>query len=192
MKLIVGLGNPGLKYRATKHNIGFNVVRELAGDNGIKINKKAHNSLVGEGEIEGEEVFLVLPQTYMNLSGEAVAEVMDEMNVPIEHMIVVCDDINMKLGRIRMRREGSAGGHKGLRSIINALGNDDFARLRIGIATEVHKGDITHYVLSPFKRSQSKNAAHAVSLAKEALSAWLEEGIDKAMSTFNKRKAGTS
>ena len=192
MRFIVGLGNPGPEYAKTKHSIGFAVVKELAKETGIKLNKNLHFSLVGRGRISGEEVTLVLPQTYMNLSGNAVGELVKGEIKDLADMIVVCDDINLELGKIRMRKQGSSGGQKGLGSIISTLGTSDFPRLRVGIATEVHTGDITGYVLSQFKRKDSRNVSHAVRLAAQAISCMVEDGIDKAMTTFNKRKAGTS
>ena len=115
-----------------------------------------------------------------------------EQVLPSDDLIIICDDINMKLGRIRMKKCGSAGGHKGLESIISVLGRDDFARLRIGIATDVHKGDITRYVLTPFKRKQHKNVSHVLSLAQDALECWIAKGMDAAMNKFNVKKAATS
>lgn len=192
MKCIVGLGNPGLEYRDTKHNIGFTVVNGLAKDNRIKIKEKSHFSLMGKGRIAGQDILLVLPQTYMNLSGFAVGELIGNKIKDMQDVIVVCDDINLELGKVRLKKHGSSGGHKGLASIIQTLGKGDFPRLRVGIATEIHKGDITRYVLSPFKRKDKRNVSHTVSLAKEVITCLLEEGIDKAMSRFNRRKAGTS
>jgi len=192
VKFIVGLGNPGLEYKATKHNIGFAVVRDLAKENDIRINKKLHFSLIGKGKIAGEDVVLALPQTYMNLSGNAVSELFRAEIKDIKDLVVICDDINIELGRIRLRKEGSSGGHKGLESIIHTLGRDDFARLRVGIATDVHRGDITNYVLSPFKRKEMRNVNHVVALASETITSSIKDGIDKAMSKFNKRKIGTS
>lgn len=192
MKFIVGLGNPGLEYKSTKHNIGFAVMERLAKDNNIKINKKRHFSVVGEGRIAGESVILVLPQTYMNLSGNAVSELFREELKNIKDLIVICDDINIDLGRIRIRKEGSSGGHKGLESIIHTLGRGDFSRVRVGIATDIHKGDITNYVLSPFKRKEIRNVNHVISMTSDAVTSIIEDGIDKSMARFNKRKIGTS
>lgn len=192
MKYIIGLGNPGLEYKATKHNIGFEVIRALAKENGIKINKKFHFSVFGTGRITNQEVTLVLPQTYMNLSGNAVSELFRREVKDVKDLLVVCDDINLELGKIRLKKQGSSGGHKGLESIIHTLGSSDFSRLRIGIATEVHKGDITRYVLSPFKRSQIRNVTHVISLAKDAITVMMDKGIDIAMNKFNKQKVGTS
>jgi len=192
MKFIVGLGNPGPEYVGTKHNIGFAVVKELAKDAGIKVTKSLHFSLLGRGKIGKEDVTLVMPQTFMNMSGNAVGELIRREAKDISEILVVCDDINLELGKIRMKKLGSSGGHKGLESIIHVIGTDEFARLRVGIATEVHEGDITEYVLSPFKRKALRNASHSVLLARDAVVCMVEEGIDKAMAKFNKKRAGTS
>lgn len=192
MKYVIGLGNPGLEYRSTKHNIGFSVVKELAKENKIKIKEKRYSALIGRGKISGEEVVLVLPQTYMNRSGDTVVDIVRDGIKSIEDMIVVCDDINLKLGRVRLKKQGSAGGHKGLESIISDLGRDNFGRLRVGIATDVHKGDITRYVLTPFKRNQHKNVSGVISLAVDSLVCWIEKGMHEAMNKFNIRKVATS
>lgn len=192
MKFIIGLGNPGAEYKGTKHNIGFAIVERLAKDNKIKIKEKLHFSLVGRGRIDGEDVVLALPQTFMNLSGNAAGEIMTRYKNRIEDLLVVCDDINLELGKIRLKKQGSSGGHKGLESITHILKRDDFARLKVGIATEAHKGDITGYVLSPFKRRLLRNVAHVIRLAEETVSSVLTEGIDMAMNKYNRRKAGTS
>jgi PTH1 family peptidyl-tRNA hydrolase len=128
----------------------------------------------------------------MNCSGDTVGDLFREEIGSSDDFIVVCDDINMKLGRIRMKKRGSAGGHKGLESIISVLGRDDFARLRVGIATDVHKGDITRYVLTPFRRNQHKNVSHVLLLAQEALECWITKGMDTAMNKFNVKKVATS
>ena len=192
MKFIIGLGNPGLEYKSTKHNVGFSVVQRMAKECGIKIRQKLHHSLVGTGKIGGKDAMLILPQTYMNLSGKVAEELLRERRCPLEDLLVICDDINLKLGRIRIRQRGSSGGHKGLASIVAAFGRDDFARLRVGIATEVHRGDITNYVLTPFKRHEIKNVAHVLDMAKDAAFCWVKEGDKIAMTTFNKRKAAMS
>lgn len=192
MKFIIGLGNPGLAYRSTKHNIGSSAVQFLAKESGIRIKEKKYYALVGRGRIAGHDAALVLPQTYMNRSGDTVGDIAAAEIKSLDDIIVVCDDINLKLGRIRLKKQGSAGGNKGMESIIAVLGRDDFPRLRIGIATDIHKGDITRYVLSPFRRSQRRNVAHALSLAADALTCWVDKGMDEAMNRFNTRKAATS
>lgn len=192
MKYIIGLGNPGLEYDHTKHNMGFEVVKSLAKENGISLDRKLHFSLIGRGTIAGQEVTLVLPHTFMNLSGNAVGELFSHEVRKTEDILVICDDVNLDLGKIRLRKQGSAGGHHGLASIIHMLGTDGFPRLKVGIATEVHRGDITRYVLSPFKRHEKRNAGHSIALAADTVTCLLKEGIDTAMNKFNKRKAGTS
>jgi len=192
LKFIVGLGNPGLEYGSTKHNIGFSVVKELAKENKIKLKDKRYSALMGRGRILGEEVTLVLPQTYMNRSGETVGDLVRDDISDTEDLIIVCDDINLKLGRIRLKKHGSAGGHKGLESIISELGKGDFARLRVGIATDVHRGDITKYVLTPFKRNQRRNVSHVITLAVDSLNCWIKNGMTEAMNKFNIRKVSTS
>lgn len=192
MKFVIGLGNPGLEYKATKHNVGFNVVKEIAKKNDIDIDRGLFSSFIGKGKIAGEAVMLVLPQTYMNLSGKAVGELFRKEAAGVADILVICDDINLKLGRIRIKPKGSAGGHKGLQSIIDVLGRDDFARLRVGIATDIHKGDITNYVLSPFKRPQHKNVLHAISLARDAAVCWITRGPEETMKKFNTKSSGTS
>jgi PTH1 family peptidyl-tRNA hydrolase len=192
VRCIVGLGNLGAEYGATKHNIGFAVVKNLAKENGIKLGEKIHFSVLGRGVIAGVDIVLVQPQTYMNLSGKAVGELFRHEMKDISELVVICDDINIELGRIRLKKQGSSGGHKGLESIIRILGRDDFARLRVGIATDVHKGDITNYVLSPFKRKEKRNVRHVVELASDSITFMIKKGIDDAMTRYNKKKIGTS
>lgn len=191
-KYIVGLGNPGLEYKSTKHNIGFSVVKELAKENKIRIKEKRYYALIGKGRIAGEDVVLVMPQTYMNRSGDTVGDLVRDEVKQLDDVIIVCDDINLKLGRVRLKKQGSAGGHKGLESIISELATDNFPRLRVGIATDVHKGDITRYVLAPFRRRERRNVSHVLLLAEDALLCWIKEGMDKAMSKFNAKKIATS
>ena len=192
MKYIVGLGNPGEEYGLTKHNVGFMAVREIADSCEIDIDQKLYGALLGRGRIKGESVVFLMPQTYMNLSGKSVGDLLKREGASIDDIIVICDDINLKLGRIRVRKKGSAGGHKGLVSIIEELGTSDFARLRVGIATEVHKGDISGYVLTPFKRKDHKHVQHVISLVKDAVLYWIKNGTEKTMTKFNTVRVGTS
>ena len=187
MKLIVGLGNPGRIYKYTKHNVGFLALEEISKDNTIRMKIKKYGSLVGQGKMFGEAVALLMPVTYMNMSGKAVAEAVKEEKMELKDLLVICDDINLRLGTIRMRIRGSAGGHKGLASIIESLGTGDFARLRIGIATDLIKGDITEYVLSPFKKKERKKVNEVIDLAKDAISLWIKNGPEPAMNKYNVR-----
>jgi len=192
VKYIIGLGNPGGEYDHTKHNMGFEVVKHLAKENDISVDQKMHFSLLGRGKIAGQDVTLILPQTFMNLSGNAVGELFSHEVKDVKDIIVICDDINIGLGRVRLKKQGSPGGHHGLASIIHKLGTDDFPRLKVGIATEVHKGDITKYVLTPFKRHEKRNVDHTIALAVDTITCMLENGMDAAMNKFNKKKVGTS
>ena len=192
MKYIIGLGNPGGEHDGAKHNIGFAVVKAIAKEFDISVSKNRYGSLMGKGALGNVDVTLVMPQTFMNLSGKAVEELVREEGVDLEDIIVICDDINLELGKIRLKEKGSSGGQKGLESVIRELKDDKFGRLRVGIATDNHKGDITDYVLSPFKRKDHKNVSHVTDLAVDAVIAWAGNGMALAMNKFNKRRAGTS
>lgn len=171
MKLVCGLGNPGLKYKDTRHNIGY-----LAIDNFVK---KSGKKLSGD-------IVLLKPQLFMNNSGAALAKSIDRLKVGIEDILIVCDDINLELGVIRFRSGGSAGGHKGLQSIIEELGTEDFNRLRIGIG--VAKDTVLKdYVLSKFETGERKTLKVVLDRASEAVNVWIEEGIEAAMNKFNEK-----
>ncbi len=184
MRLIVGLGNPGIRYRWTRHNLGFCILDRLSRHNRIPIDRKRFKSLVGEGLIDKEKVVLAKPQTYINRSGLAVKALIDGCKVSPRDLIVCCDDINLELGRIRIRRKGSGGGHKGLGSIIDSLKTEEFPRLRIGIAGG-GKESLTEYVLSGFKRGERAVINEAVGGACEVVEVILKEGIACAMNRFN-------
>lgn len=187
MKLVVGLGNPGSKYKKARHNLGFFVVKELAKRYNITIHKKISETFLGEGTILGEGVLLVLPLTYMNSSGQAVRPLVEKRKINLKDMLVVCDDVNLKLGAIRMRPYGSAGGHKGLESIIATLNSKSFSRLRIGIFPPVKIKDLAEFVLAPFTKEQMKIIKEVVIKSMEAIEVWLKSGIEVAMNRFNKR-----
>lgn len=183
MKLIVGLGNPGREYMGTRHNVGFKVVELLAGRNGIHVRARRGRAQVGEGEIAGCRVVIAKPMTFMNLSGESVSALVRRYRLAPSDLMVVCDDLNLPLGKIRMRASGSSGGQKGLKSIIHSLGSEEWARLRVGIGSP--KGDAVGHVLSRFKRSEADAVREAVEAAADALEMYLSEGIDPAMNKFN-------
>lgn len=191
MKLVVGLGNPGGKYASTRHNVGFRVVDELARRHAIDVNRTRFSGLTGTGSIGGTPVMLLKPGTYMNLSGQAVREAMTFHKLAGEDLLVVVDDMALPLGRLRLRTGGSAGGHNGLASIIQALGGDAFSRLRIGIEQVAGERMVGH-VLSPFTRQEEEVIGPAVVRAVDAVECWLAEGIGAAMNRFNKTedKAG--
>lgn len=184
MFVIAGLGNPGRKYENTRHNMGFLVIDRLAGKNDIKVNKIKHKSLVGDGFISGRKTLLVKPQTYMNLSGEALREVVEYYNVDMEDLIVIYDDFDIGLGSIRIRKKGSAGSHNGMKSIIQNLGSQDFPRVRIGIGKSGSR-DWKDFVLGRMGRDEKKAIEHAVEEAANAIMCILEKGIDKAMNEYN-------
>jgi len=187
VKLIVGLGNPGRLYRYTRHNVGFLAIEGIAKDHRIKVRTKRYGAVLGTGKIGQEPVMLLMPVTYMNLSGKAVKDAIDAEGIDLKDLLVICDDINLRLGSIRMRTRGSAGGHRGLVSIIEELGSDGFARLRAGIATDVVKGDITQYVLSPFRKKELKKIKEVTVHLKDAVSLWVKGGADVAMGKYNVR-----
>lgn len=184
MYVIVGLGNPGKKYENTKHNIGFITVDYLAEKNEIKLNKIKHKALVGEGFISGKKVLLVKPQTFMNLSGNSVREILEYYKIEMEELIVIYDDIDIDMGRIRIRKKGSAGTHNGMRSIIYDIQSDQFPRIRIGIGGE-RKMDLADYVIGKFDKSSVKTMEDAVERAASSISCILEKGIDIAMGEYN-------
>ena len=184
MKLIVGLGNPGKEYAETRHNVGFMVVDHLAGDLGISIDKKKYSALYGEGKLGMEKVLLVKPQTYMNLSGQAVWPLAHWYKVSPEDIITVYDDMDLPLGKLRVRSQGSAGGHNGVKSLIAALGTEKFVRVKIGIERSV-QGDSIDHVLRPFLPSEKEIVAQAIKNAAEAVRTLVIDGIEKAMNRYN-------
>lgn len=189
MKLIVGLGNPGKAYIGSRHNIGFNVLNELAGSLKIKFRRLLMQRVeLAKASISGEEIILAKPVTFMNLSGIAVAALLRKYRLDFKNLLVVCDDLDLELGRIKIRKGGSSGGHQGLQSIIERTGRDDFARLRVGIDRPIDKEDVTDYVLSNFKAGEMSQVKNAVSKACECVNSWITKNdIDKTMSTFNQR-----
>ena len=184
MYIIVGLGNPGKKYENTKHNVGFITLDVLAVKNDIKINKIKHKALVGEGTVSGRKVLLVKPQTYMNLSGNSVREVMEYYKTDPENLIVIYDDVDIPMGRLRIRKKGSAGTHNGMRSIIYDLQEDGFPRVRIGIGRE-RRMPLAGYVLGGFAKEERELMEDAVKRAVQAVECMLEKGIDIAMGEYN-------
>lgn len=185
MKIIVGLGNPGRKYAKTRHNVGFMAASALADKHGIRLNTKSFNSLIGRGRILGEEVAIALPQTYMNRSGEAVRAILSRKKTELCDLLVVCDDVNLALGIVRIRAGGSAGGHNGLASIIEYLGSDSFARLRVGIGKDVESADLSGYVLSVFKKAEEAVLDEAVETSVDCCETWINEGVEGAANQFN-------
>ena len=183
MRVIVGLGNPGRQYAHTRHNVGFDVLDILARRTKVRILGRQHRALVGRLGQAGAEVLLVKPQTFMNESGSAVSAILRKHKLGPESMLVVCDDLDLPLGRLRLRPSGSSGGHKGMNSIIQHVGSSDFPRLRIGIG---RKGDAIDHVLSRFNRKDREVMDAALQSAADALEMILDEGIEAAMNVYNR------
>jgi PTH1 family peptidyl-tRNA hydrolase len=186
-RLIVGLGNPGTEYEWSRHNLGFLLVDNLARESGILIKRTECQALVGKGVWEGCDVKLVKPQTYMNLSGESVSCLLSRhrMTEPGERLIVISDDLALPFGKIRIRARGSAGGHNGLKSIIQTIGSNEFVRLRIGIQPEHQITDTRRFVLDSIPRAQRAEVEKIIERSTEAIRVILREGILPAMTQFN-------
>lgn len=185
MFLIVGLGNPGREYENTRHNTGFMVIDELAGEAGISVSTMKLGSLIGKGTIDGKKVILVKPQTYMNASGESVGPLVNYYKP--EKVIVVYDDITLDVGGIRVRKEGSAGGHNGMKSLIKHLGTEKFERVRVGIGEKPPKMDLADWVLGHFKSEDREPLKEAVRSAVNALKMMMDDGTDEAMNKYNRK-----
>ena len=188
MFLIVGLGNPGKQYEHTRHNIGFDVMDALAEKYNISISEKKHKALCGKGVINGVKVVLAKPQTYMNLSGESVAELVNYYKMdPEEEMIVIYDDIDLDPGQLRIRKKGSAGGHNGIKNIIQELGTQKFVRIKVGVGAKPQGWDLADYVLGRFGSEDRKLVDEAQDRACKAVELILSDGPDAAMNEFNKK-----
>ena len=187
MYVIAGLGNPGRQYEKTRHNMGFLVVDEFAAAHGIDVRRIKHKALIGEGRIAGEKILLVKPQTYMNLSGESLREVMAYYDVPMENLIVVYDDMDLETGTLRIRKKGSSGSHNGMKSVIYQLQSDELPRIRIGIGST--SGDEwKDYVTGQVTEKEAGILAETIRNAAAALECILTDGIDIAMNRFNTSK----
>ena len=185
--IIVGLGNPGRKYENTRHNLGFITIDQLAEDLDIRVSRLKFKSLLGEGRIGTRKVLLVKPQTYMNLSGDAVRQIMDFYKVPVENLLVIYDDFDLDVGAIRMRKFGSAGTHNGMRDIVRKLNSDRFPRIRIGMGTG-NKEELISFVTGGFQKSEVPILEQAVRTAVDATKCFVTDGPDKAMNLYNTKK----
>lgn len=184
--IVVGLGNPGQKYEGTRHNVGFDAIEILARKHGITINKLKHKALSGEGSIGGRRVLLVKPQTFMNLSGESVRDIVDWYKVPVGNIIIIYDDIDLPLGKLKVRPKGSSGTHNGMRSVIYQLQSDEFPRIRIGIDKPPEGWELANYVLSRFSGEDRKVVDEIIVKAADAVEEILRSGIDQAMNKYNR------
>ena len=185
MKIIAGLGNPTKQYEGTRHNVGFSVIYRLADKYNIKMNIARHKALIGTGVIAGEKVMLVMPQTYMNLSGEAVGEIMRYYKAEPSDLIITYDDIDLDVGKLRIRAKGSAGGHNGMKSIIAHVGSEEFDRVRVGIGHKPPEFDLADYVLSRFGKDELPLIRDAVDKATDAMEVIIRSGVEAAMNMYN-------
>lgn len=185
MKLIVGLGNPERDYAETRHNMGFNVINLLAKEYDIDISRTKFEALFGSGIIEGEKVILVKPQTFMNASGKSVIEFVRFYKIDLQDLIVVYDDMDIEISKIRIRKSGSPGSHNGMKSIVNILADDRFPRVRVGIGKPEYEDDLINYVIGAIPEEEKEGLEEGIEKAKEALKELLKNGIDSAMNKYN-------
>ena len=186
MYVIVGLGNPTKEYENTRHNVGFMCVDTLAEHHDIRITEHKHKALIGKGYIDGKKVIIVKPLTYMNNSGESVREIIDYYKVdPENELLIIYDDIDLDVGKLRIRAKGSAGGHNGIKSIISHTGTTGFSRIRVGVGAKPEGGDLVNHVLGHFTGKDKDEIDAARRKVTEAVSVYLAEGIDSAMNKFN-------
>lgn len=188
MKLIVGLGNPTKEYENTRHNIGFMAIDALSEEYHIPVDSLRHKALIGKGAIEGQKVILAKPVTYMNLSGEAVRAISDYYKIPPEDIIIIFDDTTLDVGRMRIRKKGSAGGHNGIKSIIAHLGTMEFPRIKIGIGAKREGQDLADYVLSRFPKEEKEALGQVLEDVKKAVALMVWNDIEEAMNQYNKKK----
>lgn len=187
MHIIVGLGNPTSKYEGTRHNIGFEAIKQIAEDYRIRLDYIKHRAVCGSGYIEGEKVILAQPQTFMNLSGESVRELVSYYKADPDHILVIYDDISLAAGHLRIRKKGSAGGHNGMKNIIACLGTSEFPRIRIGVGEKPPAWDLADYVLGHFDQDERPVMGDAVKRASQAAALAVTEGLDAAMNRFNQK-----
>ncbi|WP_141503719.1 aminoacyl-tRNA hydrolase [Paenibacillus luteus] len=186
MKWIVGLGNPGTAYQGTRHNVGFMVIDELAKRWGISVTQSKCKALIGEGNVQGTKVILIKPMTYMNLSGESVRSFMDYFKADLEDGVIVYDDLDTEIGKLRLRYQGSAGGHNGIKSLIQHLGTQTFDRVRMGVSRPQPGMNIADYVLSSFPKSEKDKLETMIADACDAIEFRLKAPFEETMAKFNR------
>ena len=188
MYIIAGLGNPGKEYENTRHNIGFDVIDRLAEEENIAVMESKHKALIGKGYVAGQKVILAKPQTFMNLSGESIREIVDYYKVDdTSELIVISDDISLDVGQLRIRKKGSAGGHNGIKSIISHLGHDAFLRIKIGVGEKPRGYDLADYVLGHFEGEDKEKMEEAYEKAVQAVRMALHGDVCEAMNQFNRK-----
>ena len=190
MFLVAGLGNPGEEYALSPHNLGFLTVDRLAERHGIRVTRKDSKALVGVGEIDGQAVMLAKPQTFMNLSGTSLAPLMEKHSIPVENLVVVYDELDLPWLALRVKPKGSAAGHNGMKSVIGGLKTSDVVRVRMGIHPGHKLSSGADFVLAPLKRSQRKELEEFVDYSADAVRSIIAEGVEKAMTRFNRRAPG--
>ena len=185
MYIIVGLGNPEPEYSNTRHNMGFDVINKLAKENDISLNRTKFNAVYGTGIIEGEKVILIKPQTFMNNSGESAKEFVDFYKEPLDNLMVIFDDMDTEVGTIRVRAKGGPGSHNGMKSIVNCLNSEEFARIRIGIGRPVGEYDRIDYVIGQIPDEEKQILEKGQDVAVNAIKYWIKNGIDNTMNKYN-------
>lgn len=189
MYVIAGLGNPGKEYENTRHNTGFSVIDVIAEKNGISVLEKKHKAIIGKGYIDGQKVILAKPQTFMNLSGESLRELVDYYKIDEKNeLIVIYDDISMEVGQLRIRKKGSAGGHNGIKNIISHMGHDVFLRIKVGVGEKPKEYDLADYVLGHFTADEKKKIIASAGLAEQAVRLMIRGEADAAMNAYNKKQ----
>ena len=191
-KLIVGLGNPGEEYESTAHNLGFLVIDRIAARNGIRVGRKDSRALVGHGTLAGRKVLLVKPQTFMNVSGPSVRALMAKNEIPVQDLVVVYDELDLPWKSLRIRPGGSAAGHRGVASVIESVGSQDFPRVRLGIHGGRRSKDGANIVLAQLKRAHKEELDELLDYASEAVESIIAEGVEKSMTKFNRRAQGSN
>jgi len=186
MKLVAGLGNPGRQYAGTRHNVGFDVIDELAKRHRVGFEAAPADAMMGKWRHDGDIVLLVKPLTFMNLSGVAVGQLLRYFKIDVPDLIVICDDVNLPLGRLRVRGSGSEGGHNGLRSMAQQLGTTEYPRLRLGVGRGDQRRDLADHVLAGFGSEEQSGVNDAVTRAAEAIECWVLDGLAKTMNVFNR------
>lgn len=187
MYIIVGLGNPGLRYEHTRHNVGFDCITRIAEEYNIKMDYMKHKAVCGTGYIEGQKVLLAMPQTYMNLSGESVLPLVDFYKISEEELIVIYDDISLDVGQVRIRKKGSAGGHNGMKNIIAHLGTQEFTRIKVGVGDKPEGWDLADYVTGHFSKEDQEVINDTRKKVAQAVKLILTEGVEAAMNQYNKK-----
>lgn len=191
MYIIVGLGNPDRQYQNTRHNIGFDVIDVIAAKNNITVGERKHKAVIGKGFVGGQKVVLAKPQTYMNLSGESVRDIIDFYKIDEKNeLIVISDDVSLDVGQIRIRKKGSAGGHNGLKNIILHLGHDEFQRVKMGVGEKPGGYDLADYVLGHFPKEEREIMDESAGRAAAAVEMMIAEGADAAMNQYNRKDGG--